>query len=724
MTRTTAPRLLALSIVTVLFACSQEPMTDSAKQTEAPSTQAAAPPKADNPFAAASSLALMAPDFSKITDSDYAPAMTDGMAQQMVEINAIANSTEAPTFDNTVVPMERSGLLLTRVTKVFFNLTESTSNPTIQALQAEFAPKLAAHADSISLNPKLFARLQAVYDARDTLSGEDNRLVDVYYRTFVRAGAKLGDAEKLRLAEINSKLSSLGTQFSQNVQKDTLDSALLVDSAELLAGMSSEEIAGAAEAAKAKGQDGKYLITLANFTLQPQLSYLKDRATRQRLYEASVNRGKRGNEFDTRELVKQIAALRAERALLLGFKSYADYGLDNQMAKTPDVANKIMLDTAGPTLLKAKAEAVEIQAAIKADGQSFTLEPWDWSYYSEKVRSAKYGLDESQVKPFFEFENVLQNGMFYAMKLQFGITIKERKDLPVYHPEVRTFDVLEEDGTQIGIIYLDYFARDSKRGGAWMDSFVDQTTLLGQKPVVLNVMNIKKAPSGQATLLSFDEVSTMFHEFGHGVHGLFSNVKYPLLSGTSTPRDFVEFPSQYQEDWALDSKVLANYAKHYQTGEAMPQALLDKIRKAAGWNKGFEGLEALQAQMLDMDWHTMSLEQIKQVDDVVAFENKVLESRGVSFGPIKPRYGTTYFGHVWPGGYAAGYYAYLWTEVLAADAFAFSSKQGNGISREWGDKFRAAVLSKGGTEEAMTLYKNFRGQEPTVDGLLKRRGLK
>jgi len=699
-------------------------MNDEVKQTASAPTEAAVPAAAMNPFAAASTLPLMAPDFSKITDSVYAPAMTDGMAQQIVEINSIANNTDAPSFENTVVAMERTGMLLTRVTKVFFNLTESTGNEAIQALQSEFAPKLAAHADSISLNPKLFARLQAVYDARAALSHEDKRLVDVYYRNFVRAGAKLGEAEKLRLAEINSSLSSLGTQFSQNVQKDTLDSALLVDSEKALEGMSAEEIAGAAEAAKAKGQEGKFLITLANFTLQPQLAYLKDRAIRQRLFEASVNRGKRGNENDTRELIKQIAALRAERAALLGFQSYADYGLDNQMAKTPAVANKIMLDTAGPTLLKAKAEAVEIQAAIKADGQSFTLEPWDWSYYSEKVRSAKYGLDESQVKPYFEFENVLQNGMFYAMNLQFGITIKERKDLPVYHPEVRTFDVLEENGEQIGIIYLDYFARDSKRGGAWMDSFVDQTTLLGQKPVVLNVMNIKKAPAGQATLLSFDEVSTMFHEFGHAVHGLFSNVKYPLLSGTNTPRDFVEFPSQYQEDWALDRKVLANYAKHYQTGEAMPQSLLDKIQKAAGWNKGFEGLEALQAQMLDMDWHTMSLQEIKQVDDVVAFEDKVLEARGVKFGPIKPRYGTTYFGHVWPGGYAAGYYAYLWTEVLAADAFDYSNANGPGISREWGEKFRAAVLSKGGTEEAMTLYKNFRGQEPMVDGLLKRRGLK
>jgi peptidyl-dipeptidase Dcp len=717
-------RLLAIAIVSTLFACSEEPMTDKAAVAEPAPIVSPAVTAAVNPFAEASKLALLAPDFSKIKDSDYAPAMTNGMAQQMVEIEAIANSTEAPSFENTIVAMERSGLMLTRVTKVFFNLTESTSNETIQTLQGEFAPKLAAHNDSISLNPKLFARIQAIYDAKDSLSGEDKRLVEVYYRNFVRAGAQLGDAEKLRLAEINSSLSSLGTQFSQNVQKDTLDSALLVDDVKQLDGMSEEEIAGAAEAAKAKGQEGKYLITLANFTLQPQLAYLKDRATRQRLYEASVNRGKRGNAFDTQALIKQIAALRVERAQLLGFKTYADYGLDNQMAKTPEVANKIMMDTAGPTLLKAKAEAVEIQAAIKADGQSFTLEPWDWSYYSEKVRSAKYGLDESVVKPYFEFENVLQNGMFYAMNLQFGITIKERKDLPVYHPEVRTFDVAEEDGTQIGVIYLDYFARDSKRGGAWMDSFVDQTTLLGQKPVVLNVMNIKKAPAGQQTLLSFDEVSTMFHEFGHGVHGLFSNVKYPTLSGTSTPRDFVEFPSQYQEDWALDSKVLANYAKHYKTGEAMPQALLDKIRKAAGWNKGFEGLEALQAQMLDMDWHTMSLEQIKQVDDVVAFEDKVLISRGVSFGPIRPRYGTTYFGHVWPGGYAAGYYAYLWTEVLAADAFAYASEKGPGISREWGDKFRAAVLSKGGTDEAMTLYKNFRGQEPTVDGLLKRRGLK
>jgi peptidyl-dipeptidase Dcp len=718
-------KTLVLSIALALAACDQ-PQTTSEK-TDAPAmaaTEAAPATMARvNPLSSPSTLPLMAPPFDKLQDADYQAAIEAGMVKHEAEIRVIADSAEAPSFENTIVAMERSGLDLTRANKIFSNLTSSTTNDTLRAADEALSPKLAAHQDAIFLDSKLFARIKAIYEARSTLSGEDLRLVEVYYRQFVRAGANLSDADKKTLSALNGELSTLGTRFSQFLQKETNDSAVVIDDVKLLDGMSASDIAAAKAAADARQLTGKYLLTLSNFTLQPQLSSLKNRDVRKQLYQASIDRGNRGNAFDTKATVLRIAVLRAERAKLLGFKTFADYSLDDQMAKTPAAVNKIMADTAKPTLLRAKAEAADIQAAIVADQQTFKLEPWDWAYYAEKVRAQKYGLDDAAIRPYFEFERVLQDGLFFTMKQLYGITLKERKDLPPYHPDVRTFDVIDEDGSQIGVIYLDYFARDSKRGGAWMDSFVDQTDLLGQKPVVLNCMNIKKAPAGEKTLLSYDEVSTMFHEFGHAVHGLFSRVKYPTLSGTNTPRDFVEFPSQFEEDWSLDPKVLANYAKNYQTGENMPQELVDKIRKAAAFNKGFDGLEALQAQMLDQDWHNLSVEQAKAITDPVAFEKAALEKRGVAFAPISPRYRTTYFGHVWPGGYAAGYYAYLWTEVLAADAFYYMGTQG-GLTRENGDKFRNAILSKGGTAEPMDLFKAYRGQEPTVDGLLHRRGLK
>jgi peptidyl-dipeptidase Dcp len=716
---------LALSIALGLSACATNTMdvkTDT-KMATTPATEPAAPAVRVNPLFSASTLPLMAPPFNVIEDADYQAAIEAGMVKHRAEIKAIAENTDAATFENTIVAIERSGLDLTRAAKVFYNLTSSTSNDALRAADEALAPKMAEHQDAISLNSQLFARIQAVYDAKTSLSGEDLRLTEVYYRQFVRAGAKLSDSDKVTLSAFNKEMASLSTRFSQFLQKDTNESAVVIDDVKQLDGLSEGDIAGAKAAAEERKLTGKYLLTLSNFTLQPQLASLKNRDVRKRLFNASINRGNNGNAFDTKATILRIAQLRAERSELLGFKTFADFSLDDQMAKTPAAVNKIMMDTAKPTLARAKEEAADIQAAIKADGQSFTLEPWDWAYYAEKVRSKKYGLDESAIRPYFELERVLQNGLFYTMHELYGITMKERKDLPLYHPDVRTFDVMDADGSQIGVIYLDYFARDSKRGGAWMDSFVDQSFLLGQKPVVLNCMNIKKAAAGEPTLLSYDEVSTMFHEFGHAVHGLFSKVKYPQLSGTNTPRDFVEFPSQFEEDWSLDPKVLANYAKHYQTGAAMPQALVDKIRKAATFNKGFEGLEALKAQMLDQDWHTMTAAQTKLVTDPVAFEAKSMKTRGVDFAAVYPRYRTTYFGHVWPGGYAAGYYAYLWTEVLAADSFYYMGTQG-GLTRANGDKFREAILSKGGTAEPMALYKAYRGQEPTVDGLLIRRGLK
>jgi peptidyl-dipeptidase Dcp len=713
---------VAISLALSLLACGD----DSAPTPEPPKTETTAPVDTMtrvNPLANPSTLPLMAPPFNEIKDTDYQPAIEAAIPKHQAEITAIAESAEPASFENTIVAMEKAGLDLTRASKVFFNVNGSMSNDVLRAADAALSPKLAAHQDSIYLNSKLFARVKSVYDARESLTGEDKRLAEVYYRNFVRAGALLDDAQKATLTKLNSELAELGTAFSQKLQQDTVDSALVIEDVKELDGLSEGDIAAAKEAADARKLTGKYVLTLSNFTLQPQLASLKNRAVRERLYKASINRGNRGNSNDTKATVLRIANLRAQRAELLGFKTFAHFGLDDQMAKTPDAVNKIMMDMAKPTLARAKEEAADIQAAIKADGQTFQLEAWDWSYYAEKVRSQKYGLDEAAIRPYFEFESVLQNGLFHTMNKLYGITLKERKDLPLYFSEVRTFDVMDADGSQIGVIYLDYFTRDSKRGGAWMDSFVDQTDLLGQKPVVLNNMNIKKAPAGQPTLLSYDEVSTMFHEFGHAVHGLFSRVKYPQLSGTNTPRDFVEFPSQYHEDFSLDPMILANYAKHYQTGEVMPAELVEKIRKAASFNKGFEGLEALQAQMLDQDWHNMSAQEAAAVTDPIAFEAASLKKRGVAFAPISPRYRTTYFGHVWPGGYAAGYYAYLWTEVLAADSY-YHIMDTTKISAESGKLFRDTVLSKGGTAEPMDLYKAFRGQEPTVDGLLKRRGLK
>jgi peptidyl-dipeptidase Dcp len=713
-------KTLALSIALGLTACAHKTvMTDKTEMT----APAQAMQEHSNALLNASTLPLLAPPFNLIQDADYEAAIMAGMAKHKIEITAISDNTQAATFANTIVAMERSGLDLTRAAKIFYNLVGSTSNDALRAADEALAPKLAAHQDSISLNPKLFARIQAVYDARAQLKDEDLRLTEVYFRQFVRSGAKLSAADKIKLSALNGELSTLGTKFAQLSQQEANDSAVVIDDVKLLDGMSEGDIAAAKVAADERKLTGKYLLTLSNFTLQPQLASLKNRDTRKRLFEASINRGNRNNKFDVKAIILRIAVARAERAELLGFKTFADYSLDDQMAKVPSAVNKIMMDTAVPTLARAKEEAADIQAAIKKDGQSFTLEPWDWAYYAEKVRADKYGLDEAAIRPYFELETVLQDGLFFTMHELYGITMKERKDLPLYHPDVRTFDVMDGDGSQIGVIYLDYFARDSKRGGAWMDSFVDQTYLLGQKPVVLNCLNIKKAANGEKTLLSYDEVSTMFHEFGHAVHGLFSKVNYPQLSGTNTPRDFVEFPSQFEEDWSLDKKVLANYAKHYQTGAPMPQDLVDKIRKAATFNKGFEGLEALQSQMIDQDWHNMTAAQANAVKDPIAFEKAALLKRGVAFPAIHPRYHTTYFGHIWPGGYAAGYYAYLWTEVLAADSFAYMGTQG-GLTRTNGDKFRAAILSKGGTAEPMDLYKAYRGQEPTVDGLLMRRGLK
>lgn len=714
----------AITLALGLTACSQQD-----PQTAAP-TPAAVDASADagaadlsaNPFMEPSTLPLQAPDFTRIRDEHYLPAITEGMRLHLIEIEAIANNPEPPTVENTLDAMERSGAVLNRVMRVFGNLAGTDTNPTIQQVQAEIAPKMAAHQDSILLNEALFARVKSLYDAREVLQldAETRRLVEQTHLRFVRAGAELAEADKERIRALNSEQASLMTGFQQAMLKQTQAAAVVVEDVAELDGLSEGQIAAAAEAAKAAGHEGKWLLRITNTTRQPVLTQLTNRELRQRVWEASANRGLSG-EGDTRAMVLRLAALRAERAQLLGKANHAEFSLETQMAGTPEAVLK-MLDDLTPTVLEnAKREAADIQAMIRAEGGDFEVTPWDWEFYAEKVRAQKYDLDPEQVKPYFELDRVLKDGVFYAMNRFYGVSFNERTDLPVYHPDVRVFDVMDSDGSQIGLFYADYFARPSKRGGAWMSSFVNQSHLLGEKPVIINVMNIPKPVEGQPALMTFDEVTTMYHEVGHGVHGLFSDVRYPSLAGTNVPRDFVEFPSQFEEDWAKHPEIIANYARHYQTGEPIPADLLQRILNASGFNQGFDSLEYIAATYLDMAWHTLPAGT--KVDDVETFEREALARHGVDFAPVPPRYRSAYFAHVFPGGYSAGYYAYLWSELLAADAFAHVTAQG-GLNAELGNAYRRAILSRGGSEDPMQMYVNWRGQQPDPNALLIRRGLK
>ena len=677
-----------------------------------------------NPFFAPSELPLLAPDFTKIKDEHYLPAFENGMQEQAAQMRAIADNGEAPTFDNTIVAMERSGEVLFRVSKVFFNLTESTTNEAMQAVQAEVAPKLAKHNDSIYLDPALFARVKALYDQREALNldPESSQLLERYFQRFVRSGAELSEADKVKLRALNEEQSTLTTQFQENLLKDTNASAVVVDSAEELAGLDPSAISAAAKAAEDLGHPGKFALTLQLPSSQGVISSLDNREIRKRVFLASINRGNNDNEFDNKGIVRRLAQLRAERASLLGYDNHAAFTLADQMAGSPEAVDKMLSELAPQIRANAEREAADMQAMIAADGADLQLQPWDWAYYAEKLRKQRYDLDESEIRPYFELERVLHDGLFFAMREIYGIEFSERKDIPVYHPNVRVFEVKDEDGSTIGLLYADYFARSSKRGGAWMDSFVDQADLLETKPVVLNVLNIAKPAEGQPALLSYDEVSTLFHEFGHAAHGLFSQVKYPTLSGTNVPRDFVEFPSQFLEDFSLDERVLANYAKHYESGEAMPAELVQKIIAARAYGQGFASLEYIAAAMLDMRWHELGAANADQAD-VIGFENQSLKADGVDYELVPPRYRSTYFAHIWQGGYSAGYYAYLWSEVLAADAFKAFYEQG-GMTRENGKRFRDTILSRGLTKDPMQLYIDFRGHEPSIDALLVRRGLK
>ena len=640
------------------------------------------------------------------------------MKQQIAEIEEIANSPEPPTFDNTIVPMERSGALLTRVAKIFFNLTASNTNPTFQKIEAEESPKMTGHQDAIFLNPKLFTRVKSLYDRRDALGldAEGKFLVERYYKNFVRAGAQLSDADKATLRALNQEESTLTTQFREKVLADTKESALVVTDKSDLAGLSDADIAAAAERAKDRGLKDKWVLTLQNTTQQPPLTYLQSAITRRRLLAASEARGNHGGPNDTRAIVARLAQLRAQKARILGYPTYAAYSLDDQMATTPEAAIKLMTDLVPGATAAAVRDAARMQQV--ANGPVTAA---DWQYYAEQVRKADLNLDENQAKQYFLLDRVLQDGVFYAANQLYGLTFKERKDIPVYQPDVRVFEVFDADGTSLALYYADNFARANKSGGAWEDTFVDQSGLMGTKAVVFNVTNFEKPAAGQPALLTFTDVTTMFHEFGHALHAIFSNVKYPTIAGTNVPRDFVEFPSQFNEHWALEPKVFANYAKHYQTGAPMPQDLVDKIKKSQKFNQGYALTEYLAAALLDMSWHTQPADS--PLRDVNTFETAALTRYNVNLPQVPPRYHTTYFSHIWGGGYSAGYYAYLWAEVIDDDAYYWFRENG-GMTRANGQRFRDRVLSRGGTQEMSSLYRAFRGRDPIVDPLLIERGLK
>jgi peptidyl-dipeptidase Dcp len=687
---------------------------------------------ADNPLLTESSLPYHVPPFDKIKDEHFAPAIEAGMREQLKEVETVANNSEKPTFDNTIVALERTGRLLDRAQRTFSNLNACNTNPTLQKIDKEMAPKLAAHHDEIFLNPKLFARVQELYHNRDKfaaanpsggalgLDAESAYLLERYYKDFVRAGAKLSDPDKEKLKKINAELATLQTQFEQNVLKEKNASSVVVDRKEDLRGLSDDQMAGVTAASKAERKDGRFVIQMQNTTGQPLLGSLQNRQLRERIMQTSLGRDSHGGEFDTRHIVMRTAQLRAEKAKLLGYANWAAYQLEDQTAHDVPTVNKLLGDLAPPAVANAKREAGDMQKIVDQEKGGFQIGSWDWPFYSEKVRKARYAFDESELRPYYELNHVILDGVFFAANKEYGLTFKERHDIPVYQPDVRVFEVYDRDGKPLALFLGDYYARPSKRGGAWMNSYVQQSDLFGTKPVVANHLNIPKPPSGEPTLLTHDEVRTAFHEFGHALHGMFSNVKYPRFSGTSVPRDFVEYPSQVNEMWATWPEVLKTYAKHYKTGEPIPQALVDKVVAAEKFNQGYKTTEYLSATLLDQAWHQLNPSEVPQ--DAVAFEAEALHKAGVDFPPVPPRYRSFYFSHAFAGGYSAGYYSYIWSEVLDADTVEWFKEHG-GLKRENGDRFRAMLLSRGGSADALGLFKNFVGRDPYVEPLLKRRGL-
>jgi len=714
-------RTLPLALIALILGCTPKPVATTTPEPSPTPPPAPAPVIPANPLFVASTLQDQAPPFDRIKDTDYQPAIEEGMRQQIAEIDAVVNNSAPPTFANTIEAMERTGVLLTRASKIFFNLTQANTNDTLQKVEAEVAPKLAAHSDAIYLNEKLFARVKAIYDQRASLGldAEQRYLVERYYKNFVRAGALLSESDKAALRALNQEESTLTTKFRELVLADTAQSAIVVDSKDELAGLSDGEIDAAAKEAEDRKMPGKYVLALRNTTQQPQLASLKNRVLRKKLFDASVQRGNHGGPNDTKAIVTRLAQLRARRAKLLGFPNYATFNLDDQMAKTPENAVKLMTDLVPASVAKAREEVARMQKIVDRQKGGFKLEAWDWDYYAEQVRQAEYALNDDEVKPYFELDHVLKDGVFFAANQLYGLTFKERKDLPVYQPDVRVFEVFDADGSSIGLFYADYFARPNKGGGAWQDSFVDQSGLLGTRPVIINVCNFTKPAAGQPALLSFDDTNGMFHEFGHALHALLANVKYPSLA--NVPRDFVEFPSQINEHWALEPKVFANFAKHYQTGQPMPAELVAKIRKSRTFNQGYGLTEYLAAALVDMAWHQLTTEAALQ--DVNVFEPAALKKYKIDVREVPPRYHTTYFSHIWGGGYSAGYYAYLWSELIDDDAFYWFRENG-GLTRANGQRFREMILSRGGTKPVDELYRAFRGRDPIAEPLLIERGLK
>lgn len=719
--------LSALALAGCAASSAETAPAPAASAAPAPAPYAPVIPKGTGIFAEPSSLPFQAPDFSKIKESDYEPAIEQGITILLAEVDAIANNPEAPTFENTFVALEKSGSMLTRVMYVFGALTSANTNDNLDAIDSRTSPKLAAMRDAITLNPKLFARVKTIYDNRNSLNlaPDQVQLVEVTYEGMVRNGALLSDADKAKLKDINGKLSVLQTDFGQKLTKGTKDGALVVNDRKALSGLGAGEIAAAEKAAADRGlPKGSYVLALQNTTQQPLLPSLTNRATRQALFEKSWNRSERGDATDTRSLILEIAALRAEKAKLLGFDNFAAYQLSDQMAKTPDAAITF-LESFVPALAAAqKRDAGELNALIRKEGGKFTVSPADWDHYAEKLRKQKYDLDQNEVKPYLEITNVLENGVFYAANQLFGLTFKKRTDIPVYHPDVTVYTVYDADGSELALFYFDPWKRDNKSGGAWMSNFVDQNGLTGTKPVVFNVSNYTKPAPGQPALVTWDDANTMFHEFGHALHGMLSNQRYPSIAGTNTARDFVEFPSQWFENFMTEPKVLANFAKHYKTGAPMPAALVAKIEKASTFNQGYALGEVITAALLDLKWHTLAPGE--RVTNVNAFEGAALGSlkaKGLMIDQVPPRYRTSYFRHIWGGGYAASYYAYSWTEMLHHDAYDWFKANG-GMTRKNGQHIRDTILSKGHSQDYTVMYRNFAGRDPRVEPMLKARGLK
>jgi peptidyl-dipeptidase Dcp len=683
---------------------------------------------ADNPFAQPSTLAFQLPPFDRIHDSDYLPAFEAGMREQLQEVHRIAHNPAPPTFQNTIIALERSGQLLDRVQATFSNLNACNTDTQMQQIDTEMAPQLTAQRDAIFLDPALWKRVSTLYDRRDSLNldAESRQLLTRYHTLFVRAGAQLSAEQQARLRDLNKQISSLTTRFKQNVLKATTEGAVVVDNVADLDGLSKEQIGAAAQAAARRGLTGRWLITLQNTTNQPVLTQLTHRGLRERIYKASISRATNG-ATDNSAVIAQLVKLRAERAVLLGYPSHAAYQLEDESAGTPQAVSSMIGQVAPAALARAREEAADMQKLIDAQAKaagtaSFTLQPWDWFFYAEQVRKARYDFDQASVAPYFELDHVLKDGVFYAAHQLYGLNFRERTDLPVYQQDVRVFEVSDADGKPLALFLADYFARDNKQGGAWMSSYVQQSRLLQQKPVVANHLNIPKPQAGQPVLLTFEEVITMFHEFGHAVHGMLSNVHYPLLSGTAVPRDFVEYPSQYNEMWAREPAVVAHYARHYQTGAPMPPELLEKVLAAQKFNQGYATTEYLEAALLDQAWHQITVAQAPAAQDVQAFEVAALKASGLDYPPVPPRYHSSYFAHIFESGYSAGYYAYLWSEVLARDTGQWFHTHG-GLTRANGDYLRSHILSRGRSEDPQVLFREFYGGAPDIAPLLEYRGL-